>query len=173
MCERLDPLMPHADAGDRTASDEQLLLRYRDRGDVLAFETLVHRYERPIYNYLRRYMRNGPLADEVCQATLLRLHAKCEDYDADRRVRPWLYSLATHLAVDALRTEGKHRAVRLDEPHGVDGAGVRNLLEMLSSADPRPTNWRRSMSGQHGPEKPWTPCPITSAAPCYWCSFKG
>ena len=32
MCERLDPLMPHADAGDRTASDEQLLLRYRALG---------------------------------------------------------------------------------------------------------------------------------------------
>jgi RNA polymerase sigma-70 factor (ECF subfamily) len=120
------------------ASDEQLLVSYRDRGDVGAFEILVHRYEKPIYNYLLRYLRNGPLAEDVFQATFLRLHEKCDLYKSDRLVRPWLYSIATHQAIDALRKEGKHRAVRLDKEHAVDDAEVGTLLNLLESASPTP-----------------------------------
>lgn len=119
-------------------SDEQLLLSYRDSGDVKAFETLVHRYEKPIYNYLRRYLRSGTLAEEVFQATFLRLHEKCDQYNQDRRVRPWLYTIATHLAIDALRREGRHRAVRLDEERVTDDADLTTLLNLLESDAPSP-----------------------------------
>ena len=36
-------------------SDELLLTHYRQTGDRVAFETLMRRYEREIYSYLRRY----------------------------------------------------------------------------------------------------------------------
>jgi RNA polymerase sigma-70 factor (ECF subfamily) len=120
------------------ASDEQLLLNYRDRRDVESFEALVHRYEKPIYNYLLRYLRSGPLADEVFQATFLRLYEKCGLYDEDQLVRPWLYSIATHQAIDALRKEGKHQAARLDDEHAVDDADVVTLLNLLGSETPSP-----------------------------------
>ena len=119
-------------------SDEQLLVSYRDQGDVKAFETLVHRYEKPIYNYLLRYLRNGPLAEEVFQATFLRLQEKCDRYNESQPLRPWLYSIATHQAIDALRKEGRHQAVRLDEERAVDGAEVVTLLKLLESATPSP-----------------------------------
>ena len=37
-------------------SDETLLLEYRTRATRPAFDELVHRYEREIYSYLRRYL---------------------------------------------------------------------------------------------------------------------
>jgi RNA polymerase sigma-70 factor, ECF subfamily len=128
-----DTECPYADT-----SDEQLLVRYREQGDVKAFETLVHRYEKPIYNYLLRYLRNGPLAEEVFQATFLRLHEKCDRFNEDQAVRPWLYSISTHQAIDALRKEGKHQAVRLDEEHAGDAGEVVTLLKLLESAAPSP-----------------------------------
>jgi DNA-directed RNA polymerase specialized sigma24 family protein len=66
----------YTDRGYAKASEEELLVRYRDRKDAGVFETLVRRYEKLIYNYLLRYLRNGPWAEEVFQATLLRLHEK-------------------------------------------------------------------------------------------------
>ena len=99
-------------------SDEQLLLDYRDHGDVGSFESLVHRYEKPIYNYLLRYLRNGAMAEDVFQATFLRVHEKCHLYDGRRKVRPWLYSIATHQAIDAMRREGRHPAVSRSPPPG-------------------------------------------------------
>lgn len=121
------------------ASDEELLTRYRDAGDVRAFETLVHRYERPVFSYLARYLRNVPLAEEVFQATFFRVHEKCGMFSTGRRVRPWLYSIATHQAIDALRKEKRHRAVSLNAEHGRADDAPTRLLELLESRVPAPS----------------------------------
>jgi RNA polymerase sigma-70 factor (ECF subfamily) len=120
------------------ATDECLLLRYRDTGDIEAFEALVHRYEKPLFNYLVRYLHSASLAEDVFQATFLRLHEKCNLFTDDRQVRPWLYSIATHLAVDALRKEGRHRAVSLDREYAEADTDVGTLLKLLRSHTPSP-----------------------------------
>jgi hypothetical protein len=48
-------------------TDEELLLAYRENGEVEAFEALVGRYERELFSYLRRkdtrrFPREGTLA---------------------------------------------------------------------------------------------------------------
>jgi RNA polymerase sigma-70 factor, ECF subfamily len=121
-----------------SATDEQLLNRYREAGDVPAFETLVHRYERPLLRYLLHYLHNEALAEDVLQATLLRLHQKCSSFDQDRFVRPWLYSIATHLAVDALRSAARHHTSSLDAMHAVDDDDERALRDLLRLTSPSP-----------------------------------
>src|SRR4029453_1322817 len=86
-------------------SDEELLAGYRI-GYTAAFTELVHRYERELYNYLRRYLGDATLAEDVFQNTFLQLHVKLDLYDKGRLVRPWLYTIATHQAIDALRKAG-------------------------------------------------------------------
>lgn len=120
------------------ATDEQLLARYRETGDVEAFDALVHRYEKEIYSYLARYLHSESLAQEVFQATFLRVHEKCGLFTEDRSFRPWLYSIATHLAIDALRKEGRHKLVSLDEPHRAGGDEVGTLLNLLQSTNRSP-----------------------------------
>jgi RNA polymerase sigma-70 factor (ECF subfamily) len=121
-----------------SSTDEELFLRYRDQGDLAAFESLVHRYEKPLYNYLLRYVRSAPLAEEVFQATFLRIHQKRDQYSSERKLRPWIYSVATHLAVDALRREGRHAAVSLSERHAGENGHATTLLNMLESATATP-----------------------------------
>lgn len=117
----------------KNGSDEQLLVAYRDSGNVEAFETLVHRYERPLYNYLLRYIRSGTLAEDAFQRTFLRVHEKCQMYDESRAVRPWLYKIATHQAIDAMRKEGRHKAISLDDQHAASDTDVVKLLNLLES----------------------------------------
>ncbi len=120
------------------ASDEALLLHYREQGDAPSFEELVHRYEKPIYNYLLRYLRRPALAEDAFQATFLRVHEKCGLFKEDATVRPWLYSIATHQAIDSLRKEGRRRAARLDKEHATDDGADVKLLNLLESAVPSP-----------------------------------
>ena len=120
------------------ATDEQLLVRYRDNGDVNAFETLVHRYEKPLHRYLLRFLHSAALADEVTQASFLRLHQKRKLFDDQRRVKPWLYNIATHLAIDALRAEGRQHAASLDAMQSVGDDDVGTLLNLLQSTSPSP-----------------------------------
>jgi RNA polymerase sigma-70 factor (ECF subfamily) len=120
-------------------TDAELLLRYRDRGDQAAFDTLVHRYERELYSYLRRYLGDASLAEDVFQATFLQVHLKSHLFEEGRRVRPWLYTIATHQAIDAMRRAGRHQAVSLDAvPSGNTDAGTLINLLATDEAEPLP-----------------------------------
>ncbi len=99
-------------------SDEDLLLEYRWVGERKAFEELVHRYERELFNYLRHYLGDAQMAEDAFQATFLQVHLKCEQFEPGRRVRPWLYTVATHQAIDAQRRSRRHRMVSLDRRSG-------------------------------------------------------
>jgi RNA polymerase sigma-70 factor, ECF subfamily len=94
--------------------DEELLTAYTQTGNRDAFEELVHRYERELYRYLRRRLGDAHLAEDAFQTTFLQVHLKCQQFEAGRRFRPWLYAIAGHQAVDLLRRNRRHKAVSLD-----------------------------------------------------------
>ena len=96
-------------------TDEELLLAYRTEGDRVAFEELVHRYERELFNYLRHYLGNAEMAEDVFQATFFLIHQKRELFEEGRKFRPWLYRIATNKAIDAKRRNKRHLAISLDD----------------------------------------------------------
>jgi len=120
-------------------SDEDLLLEYRHRGDRPSFDTLVQRYERELFGYLRHYLGDADMADDVFQQTFLQVHLKCQKFEPGRKVRPWLYTVATNQAIDYQRRNRRHRMVSLDrrgsKPSNED-AGA--LVELLDDPEPNP-----------------------------------
>jgi len=115
-------------------SDEELLLRYRDSGEQQAFDHLVKRFEAELYNYLRRYLGNAAMAEDVFQASFLQVHLKSHLFEEGRRFKPWLYTIATNQAIDAIRRSGKHRAVSLDS-QGPEDSDVGTLVNILSDGE--------------------------------------
>ena len=97
-----------------TRLDEDLLLEYAEKGTREAFEELVHRYERELYGYLRRFLRSAELAEDAFQAVFLQLHLNCRQFDPGRKLRPWLYRIATTRAIDLMRQNRRHRAISLN-----------------------------------------------------------
>ncbi len=127
-----------ADLGSWT--DEELLLEYRLTGRPAVFETLVKRYERELYNYLRRFLNNQVLAEDAFQATFMQVHLKCHLYDADRKVRPWLYTVATNQAIDIQRRNRRHRLVSLDRPNRVQHDELGSLVDVLGGREDEPAS---------------------------------
>jgi RNA polymerase sigma-70 factor (ECF subfamily) len=99
-------------------SDEELLVRCRSGSDPAAFESLVRRYETELFSYLRRYLGNAEMAEDVFQATFLQVHLKREQFEEGRRFRPWLYTIATNQAIDAQRRTRRHKMASLDSRTG-------------------------------------------------------
>ncbi len=116
-------------------TDEELLLEYRQSGDRSCFSELVQRYERELFNYLRRYLRDSQAAEDVFQATFLLIHLKCQQFEEGRRFRPWLYAVATNAAIDAQRRDRRHRAVSLDRMGSKPSHEKSRPAEMLVSDD--------------------------------------
>lgn len=90
-------------------TDEELVARFRTGRDPAAFDALVHRYEQELFGYLRRYLGNAEMAEDVFQETFLRVHTKCGRFERGRMFRPWLYAIATNQAIDAQRRARRHR----------------------------------------------------------------
>lgn len=123
---------------DLEATDEDLMARFR-RGQRDAFGLLVRRYERELFGYLCRYLGDLNLADDVFQNTFLQVYLKSDQFEDGRLVRPWLYTIATNQAIDALRRAGRQPAVSLDGQVAEGGDGEpRPLLEMLEARGPGP-----------------------------------
>lgn len=116
-------------------SDEELLLVYRKTGERGAFEELVHRYEAELYSYLRNYLGDAQMAEDAFQTTFLQIHLKCEQFEEGRKVRPWLYTVATNQAIDAQRRNRRHRIASLDRcctgngQEDEEGGALMNLLD--------------------------------------------
>ncbi len=115
-------------------SDESLIAQYRETGDQGLYETLIRRYEREIYSYLRRYIGNAEMAEDAFQGTFLQVHLKCQQFDPSRRFRPWMYAIATNQAIDVQRRNKRHRMVSLDR-------------SSTSETDDRNSSWSEKLVG--------------------------
>ena len=96
-------------------SDEQLLQSYREASDPTVFAELVSRYQRELYNYLRRFLGDATLAEDVFQATFFQVHQKRDSFEEGRKFRPWLYTIATNQAIDAQRRTREFQVVNADQ----------------------------------------------------------
>ncbi|MCA9247931.1 MAG: RNA polymerase sigma factor [Planctomycetales bacterium] len=121
-------------------TDEQLVREYRSTGSETIFAELVGRYERELFNYLKRYLGDSALAEDVFQATFLQVHLKHDQFDDDRKFRPWLYTIATNQAIDAQRRNRRHRNVSLDQNVRSSGEDVTALIEMMENSEPGPVS---------------------------------
>ena len=119
---------------------EQLLLRYRETGDREVFAQIVQLYEHELYNYLHRYMGSAEMAEDAFQATFLQVHLKCEQFDRGRKLRPWLYAIATNQAIDAQRRNKRHRMASLDQTNTKHDDELGKLMDLLVSAEPDPVD---------------------------------
>ena len=120
-------------------SDEWLMKGYLE-GHETCLAILIRRYERELFSYLRRLTTEASLAEDVFQNTFLQVHLKRHLYEEGRPFRPWLYTIATHQAIDALRRNRRHQRPSLDTDHGAgrfDAAS--SLLDMIAGdqSDPQ------------------------------------
>lgn len=120
-------------------TDEKLMLSYCSERDGCVFEELVHRYEKELFGYLRHYLGSAEMAEDVFQQTFLQIHLKCDQFEPGRKVRPWLYTVATNQAIDYQRRNRRHRMGSLDRSvQGNDEDGMSGLAELLGAGGDTP-----------------------------------
>jgi RNA polymerase sigma-70 factor (ECF subfamily) len=88
---------------------DQELVRQTLAGDLQAFESIVERYQQAVYHILYRLLRNRQEAEDIAQETFLRCYRHLEKFDPERPFAPWLYRIATNLALSSLRQLSRRR----------------------------------------------------------------
>jgi RNA polymerase sigma-70 factor (ECF subfamily) len=96
-------------------ADEVLLLAYR-AGDVRAFERLVARHEKPVWNFIRRFVGDATTAEDLLQEVFLRVVKSADEWRGSAKFSTWLYTIARNLTVDHARRAVHRDATSLDGP---------------------------------------------------------
>ncbi len=93
-------------------TDRDLIDSYL-RGDRTAFDDLVREHGPSVLGYLRRVCRSVDDADDCFQETFRRVHEKAHTIKGNT-FKPWLFRVATNVAMDRFRRQKRERAVFLD-----------------------------------------------------------
>lgn len=89
---------------------EQAWIEAARNGDPLAFEQLIHLYEKRVFALTRRMCKNPADAEEAAQETFLAAWQGLKFFRGESSFSTWLYRLASNACVDLLRKEGRHQA---------------------------------------------------------------
>ncbi len=105
-------------------NDMELLKRYA-AGEEEAFQQLVSQYKDSVYAFLRRFLSQSDMVDDVFQETFMQLYVSRDTFDLSRPLRPWLFTIAANKAKDALRRMQRIDSANLgsmfdSEDHSID-----------------------------------------------------
>jgi len=95
--------------------DVELMLRVKE-GDGASFDALLEKHRSAVVHFLYRMVQNQAVAEELAQEVFLRVYRSRSTYEATAKFTTWLFRIATHLALNALR-DGKYSKFeeRLDD----------------------------------------------------------
>ncbi|MGO4546133.1 RNA polymerase sigma factor [Paenibacillus sp. 2TAB23] len=92
-----------------SASDERLIRLIAER-DSAALEQLYDRYERQVYAFVFRIVRDAMAAEEVVQELFIRVWnsaGRLRTDEAAGKISSWIFTIARNLSIDWLRKHGR------------------------------------------------------------------
>ena len=98
------------------AVEDADLIRQAARGSVEAYNLLVSRWEKRIYNYLLRIAGNREDALDLTQDVFLKAYQSLRKLDDPERFAPWLYRIAHNEAYSMFRKRRPECDVEDAEP---------------------------------------------------------
>jgi len=102
-----------------SVDDDNDLIRGTLAGRQQDFEVLVERYQKMLYAFVFRSLRDGHAAEEVVQATFVRAYTELARFRGEATFKTWLHQIALNQCRALFRSRRVRRAVPLDDvPEG-------------------------------------------------------
>ncbi len=134
----------------RELSDEELVERARVElfHVTRAYEELMRRYQRTLFNVCARYLNNERDADDVCQEVMLKVLYGLKNFEGKSKFKTWLYSITYNECItqyrkdrrkrrlsDALALEPNDEASEESDPKAEDQGGLDRWLVQVNPID--------------------------------------
>ena len=121
---------------------DEFTIALAQRGDQGARRAVIERYKRPIFALLgRMFPARGdrPLVEDLAQETFLRVLRALPEFrrGGTTRLSTWILTIASHLAIDAMRRRRReHAPLSLEalEVPGQDATGAEVERQLLARA---------------------------------------
>jgi len=118
-------------------TDAQLIEKFL-KGDVNAFNTLVRRWEKSIYNFLLRQAGKPEEAKDLCQEAFIRAYRSLKQLRDPQKFSTWMYRIALNACRDEMKKRQRRKTFSLNgfDEHGEDSPNPGLEMEKNASTDP-------------------------------------
>ena len=110
------------------------LIRRCAAGDESAYRELVGRLEKPLVAFIRRYVGEENLAEDLFQETFVRVVRTLGGFRPEASLTTWIFTIARNLCLDHLKAKKRHREVSMEA--GSTAEGEVDYREALRSKGP-------------------------------------
>jgi RNA polymerase sigma-70 factor (ECF subfamily) len=90
------------------SESDRLIVRQIRQGDTRAWDTLIARYEGRLLAFVERRIRDRAASEDVVQETFVGFLNSLPNYDEQRELQTYLFTIASHKLTDHLRRAGRH-----------------------------------------------------------------
>ena len=142
--------------------DVALMVRIK-KGDEKAFELLLARHQRSVYNLALRFLNDPDDAVDITQDAFIRIYRASQTYTPDAKFTTWVYTIVKNLCFNVLRARKSAEIVSMDnefmpelpakEEHPVERIARAQTREIVIRAvNSLPANMRMAviLSKYHG-----------------------
>ena len=97
---------------------EDSLVKASQKGDTLAFNRLVLKWEKTVFNIALRMLREREEAAEATQEIFFRAYRNIDRFRQTSRFSSWIYRIALNHCISRIRQKPPGIHLSLDEPNG-------------------------------------------------------
>lgn len=95
-------------------SDRDLVVRARAR-DMAAYDELIRRYQRKIYQLVYNMTSNREDAEDLTQDVFVKAYSALEHFKGDSSFYTWVYRIAVNRTINYLKKRKRNAALSLDD----------------------------------------------------------
>lgn len=104
---------------DKMIDDEMLVAQFKS-GNQKAFDELMKRYERKIFGYLLRSVRNYEDAEELTLEVFFKAYRALASWEPKAKFTTWLYTIASNLSIDYHRAKARQPVYIFEDEEAIE-----------------------------------------------------
>ncbi|MFQ5824701.1 MAG: RNA polymerase sigma factor [bacterium] len=118
-------------------TDLELIKKFLD-GEVNAFNTLVWRWQKSLYNFILRYVGDREEAKDLCQKTFIRVYQNLRRLRDPKKFSSWIYQIAINICRDELKRHGRNNTFSLESLQEKNNGQTNQITEMVTNPTTNP-----------------------------------
>ncbi|MDQ2085267.1 sigma-70 family RNA polymerase sigma factor [Herbivorax sp. ANBcel31] len=108
---------------------EKELIEQAKSGSIEAFEQLIEKCQKKVFNIAFKMMGNYEDASELAQEAFIKAYKSIKKFKGDSLFSTWIYRITTNVCLDELRKRKNKKVISLDEYIKYDGEEIKRQVK--------------------------------------------
>lgn len=123
---------------DTSTEDDRALVDRCKKGDELAFEELVRKYQQTVFNLIYHSVGNRLDVEDIAQKVFSKIYFSLPRFDNKRPFFPWLYRIAVNQCYDELRRLRRRKVMTFTDLNLLETDAIEKLINQNETAPIQP-----------------------------------